>query len=204
MNAYPNMKMPSRQQTISMRNMARCSSSNRTSPSGEMLARLKRTSMAFDAIVSHVDAVDAHLDNDYVLLTRPCKPSNGLFHSPCEEKDEDDDRTIRTTSPILANAAELDLSFRHTYRPEVLIRSPILANSYELLLRRQSMGRRERTLRKHIIEGFNKAYTVPTQHLTLQPHTVVLAPKVRAHSIDLNSVGAADNKQLTPRGTRRA
>ena len=111
-------------------------------PSGEMLARLKRTSMAFDAIVSHVDAVDAHLDNDYVLLHRDaCKPSNGLFHSPpCEEKDEDDDRTIRTTSPILANSAELDLSFRPYPSSEVLIRSPILANSYELRLLASPIG----------------------------------------------------------------
>ena len=103
-------------------------------PSGEMLSRLQRTSHAFDAVLSHVDAVDAHIDHEYVLLHRDaCGPTNSLFQAaPSEEEAEDKLRTIRTRSPILSNAHELDLSFRPYPSSEVLVHSPILANSAEL------------------------------------------------------------------------
>ena len=104
-------------------------------PSGDMLARLKRTSQAFDAVLQHVDAVDMHLERDYVVLHRDaCGATNGLYRVPSAEEEEDRATTIRTRSPILSNAAELDMSFRPYPSCEVLMRSPILAHSVELRL----------------------------------------------------------------------
>ena len=103
-------------------------------PSAEMLSRLRTTSAAFDAVLSHVDAVDAHVEEGYVLLHREaCGPTNALYTAPVSvEEEEDKRRTVRTRSPILANAADLDLSFRPYPSAEVLVQSPILANSPEL------------------------------------------------------------------------
>lgn len=103
-------------------------------PSGEMMARIKRTQRAFDAVLSHVDAVDAHLDSDYVVLHRDAvSKTNALYRAPASiEEDEDKLRTISTNSPILCNAHELDLSFRPHPSAEVMLRSSILAHSDEL------------------------------------------------------------------------
>ena len=103
-------------------------------PSNEMISRLKRTSQAFDAVLQHVDAVDEHMDKDYVLLHRDaCGPTNSLYKAaPSVEEDEDKQRTFRTRSPILCNAHELNVSFRPYPSAEVLLQSSILAHSREL------------------------------------------------------------------------
>ena len=99
-------------------------------PGQEMEARVKRTSAAFDAVLAHVDVVDSLVEDDYVLLRRDrCAPGNVLYRGG-----DDDDRTVYTKSPILANARGLDLSFRPNPSREVLLRSPILSNSLELRL----------------------------------------------------------------------
>lgn len=105
-------------------------------PSGEMHARITRTNEAFEAVLQHVDVVDQHLDDDYVLLHRDaCGPTNSLYRAPpSASEDYDTARTVRTRSPILSNAAQLDVSFRPYPCAEVLLRSPILANSRELKL----------------------------------------------------------------------
>lgn len=105
-------------------------------PPSEMHVRLKRTQSAFDAVLQHVDAVDAHLDSDYVLLHREtCHPTNALYRAPLSvEEVDDNERVIRTRSPILSNAAELAMTFRPYPSAEVLVHSPILAHSEELRL----------------------------------------------------------------------
>ena len=105
-------------------------------PSGEMMARIKRTQSAFDSVLSHVDAVDALLEDDYVLLNRDaCSTTNVLYHAPPSvEEEEYKERLINTCSPILCNAVQLDISFRPYPSAELLVRSPILAHSDELRL----------------------------------------------------------------------
>ena len=112
-------------------------------PGADMLARLRRTSQAFDAVLQHVDAVDAHIEDDYVLLHRDaCGPTNSLYQvlPSTEEEEEDKLCTLRTRSPILSNAAELELSFRPYPSSEVLLKSSILANSDELRVLSSPVG----------------------------------------------------------------
>ena len=105
-------------------------------PSAAMMARLDRTSQAFDTVLQHVDIVDLHLDNNFVVLHRDaCGATNALFNAPASEEEEDDKlRTVRTRSPILSNASKLDFSFRPYPSSEVLVHSPILAHSADLRL----------------------------------------------------------------------
>lgn len=101
-------------------------------PSVDMLARMERTSLAFDAVMRHVDAVDTHLSQDYVVLHRDtCGPTNAFYRSRAIPE-QDEQRTVRSRSPILANATELSVTFRPFPSTEVLLQSPILAHSAEL------------------------------------------------------------------------
>jgi hypothetical protein len=103
-------------------------------PSADMVARMKRTSASFDAVLQHVDAVDAHLDHNFILLNRDVvSPTNALYMAPPSiDEDEDRKRTLRTSSPILANATTLNISFRPFPSAEVMVQSAILAHSAEL------------------------------------------------------------------------
>lgn len=103
-------------------------------PSGEIERRMKRTQTAFDAVLSHVDAVDAKVSRDYVVLRREaCGAANVLFHArPSTEEFEDRQRTVYTRSPILQNSSQLALSFRPFPSRELLIHSPILSHSNDL------------------------------------------------------------------------
>jgi hypothetical protein len=107
----------------------------RLDPTTESLVRRMRdAAAAFNAVERHVGVVDAHIDREYVVLNRDCcAPANELFRAPRgPEYAADQKRTVYTSSPILANASALDMSFRPHPSNEVLAFSPILANSIPL------------------------------------------------------------------------
>ena len=103
-------------------------------PSGELVDRMQRVEAAFEAILSHVNDVNAHVARDYVLLRREaCGAANALFRAPASEEEEQDKlRTVFTRSPILRQSSQRGLSFRPYPSCELLCRSHILSNSMDL------------------------------------------------------------------------
>ena len=100
-------------------------------PSGHLVRRMEQTAAAFDAVLQHVDRVDAHIERDYVLWHRDgASPVNALHSAAStDEAVKDRGKTLYTKSPILRHSRTLEFSFRPHPSCEVLVGSRILANS---------------------------------------------------------------------------
>ena len=111
-------------------------SARRLAPDRELKQRMQRTADAFYAMLEHVEAVDAYVEREYVVLTRArCGAANSLFSVSGGDDEagiEERSRMIKTSSRILANSSKLKFAFPPRPSYEVLIRSPILANSHEI------------------------------------------------------------------------
>ena len=113
-------------------------SARRLAPDRELKQRMQRTADAFNAMLEHVEAVDAFVEREYVVLTRArCGAANSLFSVSGVDDEagiEERRRMVKTSSRILANSCKLKIAFPPRPSYEVLIRSPILANSHEIRL----------------------------------------------------------------------
>lgn len=113
-------------------------SARRLAPDRELKQRMQRTADAFNAMLEHVEAVDAFVEREYVVLTRArCGAANSLFSVSGVDDEagiEERRRMVKTSSRILANSCKLKFAFPPRPSYEVLIRSPILANSHEVRL----------------------------------------------------------------------
>ena len=98
--------------------------------SEETRERVAATAEAFDDVLKHVLAVEAHSDSNFVLLPRERLADGNCLHTlGCRSKPE---QTVRTRSQIMANSTGLGLTYLPHLSNEVMVHSPILANSSEV------------------------------------------------------------------------
>ena len=107
-------------------------------PSTDLERRMQRTAETFDAVLEHVEDVDAHVAQDFVVLQRDAfGPANGLFSSRMQNDGSSNgnrQRMVAVPSVILAHSNSLKFAFPPRPSTEVLMHSRILANSNEARL----------------------------------------------------------------------